>query len=170
MALQGEQETRSCHSPSAGTGITGMLEHRPCGRRHPGLKADCQGPELNSSPVLYGVGRRTGRTQEVLTYLLKQPSWGIRHPCFWRIWQNRYAHVPHPWGFSGRESALSIADACLIPGLGIPGLIPAFPREGNGNPLHYSCLENSMDREAWRATVHGVAKNRTWLTLSLFTK
>ena len=33
-----------------------------------------------------------------------------------------------------------------------------FIEEGNGNPLQYSCLENSIDREAWRATVHGVAK------------
>ena len=33
--------------------------------------------------------------------------------------------------------------------------------EGNGNPLHYSCLENSMDRGAWTATVHGVAKSQT---------
>ena len=42
--------------------------------------------------------------------------------------------------------------------------------EGNGNPLWYSCLENSMDRGAWWATVHGVAKSGTmtkWLTLSL---
>ena len=35
------------------------------------------------------------------------------------------------------------------------------PGEGNGNPLQYSCLGNSMDREAWWATVHGVAKSRT---------
>ena len=33
-----------------------------------------------------------------------------------------------------------------------------FPGEGNGNPLQYSCLENSKDREAWQAIVHGVAK------------
>ena len=33
--------------------------------------------------------------------------------------------------------------------------------EGNGNPLEYSCLENSMDRGAWWATVHGVAKSQT---------
>ena len=39
-----------------------------------------------------------------------------------------------------------------------------FPGEGNENPLQYSCLENSMDREAWQATVHGVAKN--WTRLS----
>ena len=32
------------------------------------------------------------------------------------------------------------------------------PREGNGNPLQYSCLENPMDREAWQATVCGVAR------------
>ena len=43
-------------------------------------------------------------------------------------------------------------------------------REGNGNPLQYSCLENPMDKGAWWAAVHGVAKSRTRLTsLSLFT-
>ena len=49
-------------------------------------------------------------------------------------------------------------DTGLIPGLGRP------LREGNGNPLQYSCLENPMDREAWQATVHGVAKSRTQLS------
>ena len=43
-------------------------------------------------------------------------------------------------------------DAGLIPGLG------RSPGEGNGNPLQYSCLENSMDRGTWQATVHEVAK------------
>ena len=48
-----------------------------------------------------------------------------------------------------------IKDAGSIPGLeGSPGA-------GNGNPLQYSCLENSMDRGAWRATVHGVVKSWT---------
>ena len=37
------------------------------------------------------------------------------------------------------------------------------PREGNDNPLQYSCLENSMKREAWQATIHSVAKNQTQL-------
>ena len=45
-----------------------------------------------------------------------------------------------------------------IPGLG------RSPGEGNGNPLQYSCLENSMGRAAWRATVHEVAKHRTSLS------
>ena len=44
---------------------------------------------------------------------------------------------------------------------GDPGSIPGSersPGEGNGNPLQYSCLENSMERGSWRATVHGIAK------------
>ena len=36
-----------------------------------------------------------------------------------------------------------------------------MPGEGNGNPLQYSCLENPMDRGAWRATAHGVAESDT---------
>ena len=48
-------------------------------------------------------------------------------------------------------------DAGSIPGSG------KSPGEGNGNPLQYSCLGNPMDREAWRATVHGVAKSQTRL-------
>ena len=42
--------------------------------------------------------------------------------------------------------------------------------EGNGNPLQYSCLENSMDGEAWWATVHGIAKSRIRLTDFTFKK
>ena len=42
----------------------------------------------------------------------------------------------------------------------VPGLW-RFPGVGNGNPLQYSCLENSMDRKAWWATVHEVAKSWT---------
>ena len=46
------------------------------------------------------------------------------------------------------------------------GLIPESgrsPREGHGNPLQYSWLENPMDRGVWRATVHGVTKSWSWL-------
>ena len=43
-------------------------------------------------------------------------------------------------------------------------LLPGATRERNGNPLQYSCLENSMDRGSWQATVHGVAKSRTQLS------
>ena len=49
-------------------------------------------------------------------------------------------------------------DTDSIPGSG------RSPGVGNGNPLQYSCLGNPMDREAWRATVHGVAKSQTQLS------
>ena len=48
------------------------------------------------------------------------------------------------------------------------GHIDAY-REGNGTPLQYSCLENPMDRGAWWAAVHGVAKSRTRLSDFTFT-
>ena len=51
-----------------------------------------------------------------------------------------------------RESACNAGDVDSIPGWG------RSPGEGSGNPLHYSCLENPMDREAWWATVHGVKR------------
>ena len=54
-----------------------------------------------------------------------------------------------------RKSACNAGDAGFIPE---PGRSPG---EGNGNPLQYAFLENSMDRGAWQATVRGVAKSRT---------
>ena len=47
--------------------------------------------------------------------------------------------------------------------LGWASLVKRSPGEGNGYPLQYSCLANSMDRGAWWATVHGVAKSQTQL-------
>ena len=58
-----------------------------------------------------------------------------------------------PGGSDGKESACNAGDAGLIPALG------RSPGEGNGNPLQYSYLENSIDRGAWQATVHGVIKS-----------
>ena len=60
-------------------------------------------------------------------------------------------------GSDSKESACNVGNQGLIPRLG------RFPGERNGPPHQYSCLENSMDIGAWRATVHGVAKNQTRL-------
>ena len=56
--------------------------------------------------------------------------------------------------------------------MGDPGSTPGpgrSPGEGNGNPLQYSCLENSTDKGAWWAGVHGLAKSWTWLSDYIFT-
>ena len=66
-----------------------------------------------------------------------------------------YIYVYICGGSDGKESAFSAGDAGSLPGLG------RSLGEGNDNPLQYSCLENPMDRGAWWATVHGVAKNQT---------
>ena len=63
-----------------------------------------------------------------------------------------------PGGSDSKKSACNAEDLGLIPGLG------RSPGEGNGNPLQYSCRENSMDRGAWRAIVHRVTKSRTQLS------
>ena len=57
-----------------------------------------------------------------------------------------------PLWLSGKESA------CQCKRLRFNPWIRKIPREGNGKPLQYSCLENSMSRGAWWTTVHGVAK------------
>ena len=63
------------------------------------------------------------------------------------------------WGFPGvsdsKESAYTAGDLGLIPEL------ERSPEEGNGDPLQHSCLENSMQEEAWWATVHGDPKSQT---------
>ena len=57
-----------------------------------------------------------------------------------------------PGGSDGKESTCNAEDPGVILGSG------RSPGEGHGNPLQYSCLENSMDRGTWQATIHGVTK------------
>ena len=61
-----------------------------------------------------------------------------------------------PGGSDGEESTCEAGDLGLIPGSG------RSSGEGNGYPLQYSCLETPMDKGAWQATVHRVAKSQIW--------
>jgi len=64
----------------------------------------------------------------------------------------------YPGGSAGKESTRNARDLGSIPGLG------RSPGEGNSYPIQYSHLENSMDRGAWQAMVHGVPKSRVRLS------
>jgi len=68
-----------------------------------------------------------------------------------------YKVFSSPSSSDSKASSCNAVDHGSIPGLGrVPG--------GDGHPLQYSCLENPMDKGAWRATVHGVTKSRTRLS------
>ena len=70
-----------------------------------------------------------------------------------------YANKGFPGGSGGEESACNAGALALIPGLGRSSV------KGHGSPSQYSCLENSIDWEAWRATAHGVTESDTdWAT------
>ena len=86
------------------------------------------------------------------TYMLMMLTTHSSSPKSFRLYGSKLGFLG---GSDGKESVCSAGD---------PGSIPRLkrsPREGNGNPLQYSCLENSVDRRAWRATIHEVAKDQT---------
>ena len=65
-----------------------------------------------------------------------------------------YRKHSFPGGSDGEKSTCNVGNLGSIPGLG------RYPGEGNGYPLQYFCLENSMGRGAWWATVHGASRVR----------
>ena len=96
----------------------------------------------------------------IFIFIIKQ--WHLKFFCSIRIWVWQFLHfrksaLGFPGGADSKESAQNAGDLCSLPGLG------SSPGKENGNPLQYYCLENSMDRGAWLATVHGVANYRTRL-------
>ena len=133
----------------------------------------------HSSILAWGVPRieEPGRLQSMVLQRVRHDwsGWAHTHDIYHDehvrlsyIYTHRYARlslksllnkwVKVPSGSEGKASACSAGDSGSIPGLG------RSPGEGNGNPFQYSCLENSMDRGAWWATVHGVTKSRTRLS------
>ena len=74
----------------------------------------------------------------------------MQPPGEWKLHQTRNISLCPP--------ACNAGDVGLLSGSGRP------PGEGHGSPLQYSCLGNPMDRGAWRARVHGVARSQTRLS------
>ena len=129
----------------------------------------------------------------ILVGRIKLKNWGLKNPCLspWTVprlsqllpslfdpptfFQSGFQHhLNHSHAKIGAPqvatvvknpptNAGNIRDEGLIPGSG------RSPGEGDGNPLQYSCLENPMDREVWRTTVHRVSKSRTRLRDFIFT-
>ena len=106
-------------------------------------------------------GRKESDTTEQLHFHFL--SWGTRFhmqtknlKTFLKVRRGHEAHKRS--GSYGKASACNAGDPGSIPGSG------RSLAEGNGNPLQYPCLENSMDGGAWQATVHGVTKSRTRLS------
>ena len=95
----------------------------------------------------------------------KEPSSSEAQPCGMTLASVLSCpYVPirgFPGGSEVKASACNAGDPGSIPELG------RSPGEGNGNPLQYSCRENTMEGRAWQTTVHGVAKSRTRLATSL---
>ena len=96
----------------------------------------------------------------VHSLFVKQPSSENNNAAWSKSVPTSYIHklLEHFWDLpgdlDGKESACSGGNRGSTTGLGIS------PGVGNGNPLQYSCLENPMDRGAWQAAVHGVARVR----------
>ena len=67
-----------------------------------------------------------------------------------------------PWWLRVKNPLANAGDEGSIPGLG------RSPRGGSSNPFQYPCLKNSMDRGAWRASIHGVTKSWTWLSMHTY--
>ena len=84
---------------------------------------------------------------------------GIPNHCSWGKHRIRLLPASElkklPGGLNGKASACNVEDPGSIPGSG------RSPGEGNGNPLQYSCLENSIHGGAWWAKVHGATKSQT---------
>ena len=120
----------------------------------------CQGYKSYKIPILKS-SRSNGDTDNANKNGNIQVSWKTEQ------WSPKEVHVLVPC--LGICEYITVhgpnKSACNAGATGsIPGLLGRSPREGNGNPLQYSCLENPIDRGAWRATVCGVTYSRTQLS------
>ena len=103
--------------------------------------------------AVHGVAKSQTRLSDLTEFVIT-----MVHRCLHQLpYTDRESRSNHgsPYGSTSKKSVCNVGDVGSIPGLG------RSPGEGNHNPLQYSCLESSMNRGAWQATVHGVTKSQT---------
>ena len=174
MCQLGFPGSTAVKNPPVNAGGTGDPGSIPGSGRYPGegngdpLQYSCLGNTMDRGAwraTIHGVTKELDTTKHagICQLLAITVLWGYTASFHVRVPRgphNSYQNWPpsFPCSSVGKEFACSAGDPGLIPGLG------RSPGEGNGNPLLYPCLENLMDREAWWAAVHGVAKS--WARLS----
>ena len=102
--------------------------------------------------------------------------WSPQRKFPWLLYLNKFPFIIFYLNSPSLFFISSTVTCCYFPGGSMVKNLPAMwedvgwipgsgrsPGGGHGTPLQYSCLENPMDRGAWRGTVHGVAKSQTWL-------
>ena len=138
----------------------GMTEDEMVGQHH---RRD--GHEFEQAP---GAGDGQGSRSAAVHGVAKSQTWLSDRTDYIYCLHNAWSLIFKLIWFSKSSPGSTVAKNLpanaggAVPGSGRP------PGVGKDNPLQslqYSCLENSMDREAWRATVHEVTKNRTWLSI-----
>ena len=108
--------------------------------------------ELPDVQASFRKGRRTRDQIANIRWIIEKAKEFQKSICFYKGF---------PCSSVSKESACSAGDPVSIPGLG------RSPGEGNGKPLQYSCLENTMDRGFWWATIHGIARVGHYLVTKL---
>ena len=140
---------------------------------HNGIIALNRRDTRDLAQALYLPGKDTARRQpSVIHKESSHQNTTMLVPWPWNsqpseLWETNFCSLTHSLGLPGSLVVNNLSantrdarDTCLIPGLGwSPGV-------ESGNPLQYSCLENSMDRGAWQTTVHGATKSQTRPSIS----
>ena len=123
-----------------------------------GLARVLAGRFFSRGSIVLLAGHSSGGTS-VLPGKLVPCHWSTHSPTLWDgCLECFYLPQGFPGGSDSKKSGCNSGDLGSVPGLG------RSPGGGHGNPLQYSCWENSMDRGAWQAAVHGVPKS--WIGLS----
>ena len=142
----------SCHTQKRGRARVAVVQRHHAHGGLAALTALTTRSPLNGNPLqCSGLGNPTDRGARQLQ--------SIRSQRVGHDWATKPQwNLAFPGGSAVKNPPVNAGDTGSVPG---PGRSPG---EGNGNPLQYSCLENPMDRGAWQATVHGVAKSQIQLS------